>query len=110
MALISDESPLCLSGCLGRAFCSHVGLLRLAVPHMVGINLRRLGHLSVVGSRSLVHRLFCLYFCYWMDPLNARAAWSSVVGALEHGEMSQKNVVENIFLWWRVCCSLKWII
>lgn len=32
-----------------------------------------------------------------MDPLNARAAWSSVVGVLEHGERSQKNVVENIF-------------
>lgn len=40
---------------------------------------------------------FYLYFCYWTDPLNARAAWSSVVGVLEHVERSQKNVLENIF-------------
>lgn len=32
-----------------------------------------------------------------MDPLNARAAWSSVVGVLERAERSQKNKVENIF-------------
>lgn len=67
-----------------------------------------------------------------MDPLNARAAWSSVVGVLEHGERSQKNVVENIFEEFSAavfdklpkmitvlsrknvasltCCSMKWII
>lgn len=73
----------------------------------------------MTGSCSLVHKLFCLYFCYWMDPLNARAAWSSVVGVLEHGERSQKNVVENIFEEFSAavltnapsltCCSVEWI-
>lgn len=74
----------------------------------------------MTGSCSLVHKLFCLYFCYWMDPLNARAAWSSVVGVLEHGERSQKNVAENIFEEFSAavltnvpsltCCSVEWTI
>lgn len=81
-------------GVSGTCFMQPRRSPQLPVPHMVGINLPRLGRLS--KTAPLFSFPTILPFLHLgLEPLNASAAWSSEVGAPERGEMSPKDVAAD---------------